>query len=946
MQTKVKRVWPGWEIDTQAPDGGVLGSGSFGDVYRICRSVHGITECAALKVLTIPRDNKEHNQLKQEYDTEEQLSNYYLEVKQSFENEYATMVLLRGHENIVYCDDIRFDPHEDNQGWDIHIKMELLTPMVKRLPSGYSEELTRRLGIDICKALVFCHKMGIIHRDIKPQNIFMFRDERFKLGDFGIAKHMEGTQVGTIAGTEDYMAPEVNFLLPYSSLADIYSLGLVMYWMLNDYVGPFLSAVDGKPGHSKKMEARTKRLSGADLPEPAHGSAALKKIVMKACAFEQKNRFASAEEMLQALLALESSDHFTYDSEDEKTIREHHVTVKTSATEFEDEDETIREIHPKTGAKGTDKSESGEKGNSPENKSKPDTPELYFHNPEKNDLISGTPEKKEESGAYFHTPSKKALLHTAADEGGKSESDSHASSKKESCTNTQLKTTDIKTTAKVVSKAGSNTTDTTKVGKKKPKRWIIGAILLIGLALAAYFVLTSPANYLQESVTKIKGNDSISMVEVGTIEDPAANLQFYDYVTDRFPDENGYFSWYTCAGEKVEGIQFKNITYLGNGLYYGKSGDAGINILSFFTQYGQMLSSQDICMVEWAAGQDENNPRYLLLYTADAKTDDKERCLVSFSEDYSYVSASSQRDIMYTGTVRIFDVFSMKFVPNLPTITNDKDVEICKNTIVIKNDDETHTVYDESGNPVNVIYNDLSVYNGYMINRSFNSGAGGYTNHILDEQGNRTYTTNHTLMSINRIDPYLKLHVSYEEPEKNKIVDIYGNVILEGYDAADFFGGMFLVYNKQRNKYGLITPQGKVVLPPKYEYIYETYMGYCVAKYKGKCTLVNSDGILIGGLSTNPYQLFLQEDESLFVINDRSYDLDVGSSMVTMLTTGVVKAQSEDTGFWRVYDLFTGEALLPSEYERIQYTADHLYAYRDGVWAVYEVHFQRDGAVG
>ena len=90
MDANVKRIWPEWEIDAQAPDRGILGSGSFGNVYKIRRCLHGVTEYAALKIITIPKDATQSNQLKQEYGSEEELSSYYSEIKDSFKKALAT----------------------------------------------------------------------------------------------------------------------------------------------------------------------------------------------------------------------------------------------------------------------------------------------------------------------------------------------------------------------------------------------------------------------------------------------------------------------------------------------------------------------------------------------------------------------------------------------------------------------------------------------------------------------------------------------------------------------------------------------------------------------------------------------------------------------------------------------------------------------------------------
>ena len=90
------------------------------------------------------------------------------------------------------------------------------------------------LGRDICEALAVCHRKQLLHRDVKPENIFVDGEGRFKLGDFGIARRLDNPATYlTQVGTPYYMAPEVFSLHSYDGRADIYSLGLVLYRFLN-----------------------------------------------------------------------------------------------------------------------------------------------------------------------------------------------------------------------------------------------------------------------------------------------------------------------------------------------------------------------------------------------------------------------------------------------------------------------------------------------------------------------------------------------------------------------------------------------------------------------------------------------------------------------------------------------------------------------------------------
>lgn len=292
------KVWPEWQIVRK------IGEGGFATVYEIVRDRFSIEEHRALKVIRIPSGQDDIHRMKAEGMDEDTTKAYYQSLVNEFVKEIAFLSELRGAPNIVSYDDYKVVKSDNDIGWEIYIMMELLTPLTQVLSSRtFTENDVRKLGTDICEALSVCHSKKILHRDIKADNIFVDRNGVYKLGDFGIARTVEKTaSAHTRIGTNTYMAPEVYRGQDYDTRADIYSLGILLYRLLNDNRYPFLPPYPDPVTVKDRDEALNKRLFGEPLPCPRNGSKALCSIVLKACAYHPQDRFLTVDEMKAALL--------------------------------------------------------------------------------------------------------------------------------------------------------------------------------------------------------------------------------------------------------------------------------------------------------------------------------------------------------------------------------------------------------------------------------------------------------------------------------------------------------------------------------------------------------------------------------------------------------------------------------------------------------------------
>ena len=288
--------------------GRFIGAGSYGKVFEIeRRDALGTVSTSAMKALTIPSSQDELDAILASGMDEEGVSDYFQKYVDDIKKEIALMQRLKGHSTIVSYEDHRAYPHPDGRGWDILIRMELLRPINDdlRRQKIFTRAEVLRLGIDLCSALEVCQKNNIIHRDIKPGNIFLSREGSFKLGDFGVARIASASMAAsTRAGTVNYMAPEVFQGRRYTSSVDIYSLGLVLYQLLNMNRMPFYPPPPQNITPDQQEHARARRFSGEPLPPPAQADPALAAVVLKACAWDPAARYASPAQMRQALEAL------------------------------------------------------------------------------------------------------------------------------------------------------------------------------------------------------------------------------------------------------------------------------------------------------------------------------------------------------------------------------------------------------------------------------------------------------------------------------------------------------------------------------------------------------------------------------------------------------------------------------------------------------------------
>lgn len=254
-----------------------LGTGSMGIIYRARDK--SLDRFVAVKVMR----------------PEFQLDNETLE---RFRREARACAQLQ-HPNIVTVYDLA-----EGDGGVTYIIMELLegtdlrTAMRKKIPLPVS--LKVELMAQICDGLAHAHKHGIVHRDIKPTNLFLHLRNRAKILDFGVARLTSSnlTRTGKILGTPNYMAPEQITGLKCDFRSDLFSTAIVAFELVagsHPFQAPFIPKriANDEPDRLRDVDPR--------LPPQ------LEQALERALAKDPAERFTTAEEFAAALREVLSS---------------------------------------------------------------------------------------------------------------------------------------------------------------------------------------------------------------------------------------------------------------------------------------------------------------------------------------------------------------------------------------------------------------------------------------------------------------------------------------------------------------------------------------------------------------------------------------------------------------------------------------------------------------
>ena len=282
-----------------------IGSGAFATVYKAVKTNASGQYIRALKHITIPTERQYNSILDSMGGDISKADSYFESMLNNIVSEIQILNDLseKGIQNIVRYYENDIVTTESPKRYDIYILMEYLTPLNDYIHTKtFTVRDVLRIGFDILNGVASCHKNGIIHRDIKDENIFYSNNGEYKLGDFGVSKVLkDSSKAESLKGTPNFIAPEVYLgKESYSKSVDLYSLGIVLYRLLNYNRNPFLPQYPNQYFDEDEINAFDERLSGKIPPKPMFGGDKIGKVIVKSIS-SSSERFQNAEEFIKAL---------------------------------------------------------------------------------------------------------------------------------------------------------------------------------------------------------------------------------------------------------------------------------------------------------------------------------------------------------------------------------------------------------------------------------------------------------------------------------------------------------------------------------------------------------------------------------------------------------------------------------------------------------------------
>ena len=263
-----------------------IGQGPNGETYLVTNRLDG--RKLALKHISIPLSDSQTKALiyAGAVADEREAQKYYTTTVKELKGELLMLNSIQNSGNLQKFRGYQIDQKFTGAGFDVYLISDYNKSLPVVLKEGNITKLQAiNLGIDLCSALEQLRSADLIHKDVRPENVFMDENNRFLLGDLGIVPLSE-LKYSTMPDNliTDYSAPEVKKAdATLSTSMDIYAVGMILYHVF----------------HGDKAPVRK---ADVELAAPQYADMALTEIILKACSYDTNQRYQSPSDMKQALV--------------------------------------------------------------------------------------------------------------------------------------------------------------------------------------------------------------------------------------------------------------------------------------------------------------------------------------------------------------------------------------------------------------------------------------------------------------------------------------------------------------------------------------------------------------------------------------------------------------------------------------------------------------------
>lgn len=482
---------------------------------------------------------------------------------------------------------------------------------------------------------------------------------------------------------------------------------------------------------------------------------------------------------------------------------------------------------------------------------------------------------------------------------------------------------------------------------KRCRLWWLACAIALGLSIAACgyaddlsdgvgsVVFASEASSGSETVTDTTAPARVhyKATKIGSFKGDANGLREVDGMPMRVKDNKRYavgLDGSTILSEPLDGAE-----YLGGDVFAVRTEQTGPNCIKIVSLSKGLLARKEFACTALALSYNYER-RFAVVYVAAEETKDESKALVfehEYGNGFLYDRYSYNAKKMYRGKMKVFDIQAGAFVDGVETTNPDSSFWDLGDSIIVI-EDGVSTLYDPSGKKLwhGAGYADPGA-------RSFCAQTN-RTYSIRDSSGKVRFSSEDGISSIRGVN---NVYIKYEN-NANEVIDMDGQTVLPLGDSlctveAEGLFSLMASHDTQGTSCRTVDSSGKTIAQGEIEAL--SIPGYVMIRdtKKDSSTLYSGGEALVSGLDDyNSKDLVLTDkDGNYYVFNDRKYSLWLGDAHV--LDVALVSGRHNAQTMYGVYDLFTGEAITPTTYDKILDAGDQVLAHSadDGAWDVYSV---------